>query len=58
MASKLCLLSFSLFSVKALAALIPTAPGPGEFFKAGDNCTIEWNADETGVWTNVTIGEQ
>ncbi|KZT12464.1 uncharacterized protein LAESUDRAFT_639480, partial [Laetiporus sulphureus 93-53] len=35
--------------------LTPTAPGPGERFIAGSNCTIEWDADTSGTWTNVTI---
>ena len=39
-----------------LADLTPTFPGPGQSFNAGDNCTIKWEADESGSWTNVTIG--
>ncbi|KAI0092843.1 hypothetical protein BDY19DRAFT_510831 [Irpex rosettiformis] len=39
----------------AHADLIPTAPGPGQTFTAGGNCTIIWNVDESGQWTNVTI---
>lgn len=39
----------------ALADLTPTAPGPGQSFKAGTNCTIQWNVDQTGTWKNVTI---
>ena len=38
------------------ADLTPTAPGPGETFDAGSACTIEWDADAGGTWTNVTIG--
>ncbi|KZT36833.1 hypothetical protein SISSUDRAFT_988523 [Sistotremastrum suecicum HHB10207 ss-3] len=52
----------------AFAQLTPTAPGPGDQFTAGGNCTIEWTADETGAYlmsgpnnnmsfvTNVTTG--
>ncbi|KIP04556.1 hypothetical protein PHLGIDRAFT_55565, partial [Phlebiopsis gigantea 11061_1 CR5-6] len=40
---------------RARADLIPTAPGPGETFDAGSACTIEWDADQSGTWTNVTI---
>ena len=40
----------------ARADLVPTAPGPGETFDAGSACTIEWDADAGGTWTNVTIG--
>lgn len=40
------------------ADLLPTAPGPGQTFTAGKNCTIMWNADESGSWKNVTIGEE
>ncbi|KAI0347283.1 hypothetical protein BDW22DRAFT_1351693 [Trametopsis cervina] len=39
----------------AWAGLTPTAPGPGQTFNAGSNCTIVWNADQTGTWKNVTI---
>lgn len=45
-----------LFSRVVFADLIPTAPGPGEIFIAGDNCTIRWNADQSGTWKNVAIG--
>lgn len=57
MATKLLILSFPLLYSKALADLIPTAPGPGETFTAGGTCTIEWNVDGSGAWTNVSIGE-
>ena len=37
--------------------LVPTAPGPGEYFNTGSDCVIQWNRDTTGTWRNVTIGE-
>ncbi|KAH9853485.1 hypothetical protein C2E23DRAFT_821605 [Lenzites betulinus] len=39
----------------ATAGLTPTAPGPGDSFAAGSDCTIKWNADTTGQWTNTSI---
>ncbi|KAI5893531.1 uncharacterized protein SCHCODRAFT_02677580 [Schizophyllum commune H4-8] len=33
----------------------PTAPGPGDVFAAGGNCTIQWAVDQSGSWNNVTI---
>ncbi|KAI0763267.1 hypothetical protein BC629DRAFT_1294137 [Irpex lacteus] len=37
------------------AEFTPTAPGPGQTFTAGSNCTIIWDVDESGSWRNVTI---
>lgn len=37
------------------SALTPVAPGPGDIFHAGSNCTIVWNADSTGTWKNLSI---
>ncbi|KAI0699441.1 hypothetical protein BC835DRAFT_1526282 [Cytidiella melzeri] len=37
------------------AGLTPTAPGPGQTFEAGSNCTIRWDVDQSGRWNNVTI---
>ncbi|KAI0771613.1 Ser-Thr-rich glycosyl-phosphatidyl-inositol-anchored membrane family-domain-containing protein [Trametes elegans] len=39
----------------ALAEVTPTAPGPGDAFAAGSDCTIKWDADTSGQWTNVSI---
>ncbi|KAI0677609.1 hypothetical protein C8Q78DRAFT_100679 [Trametes maxima] len=39
----------------SLAAVTPTAPGPGDSFAAGSDCTIKWNADSTGEWKNVSL---
>ncbi|KAF5344110.1 hypothetical protein D9758_008898 [Tetrapyrgos nigripes] len=44
---------FMLISVVAGDTVFtPTAPGPGDVFKAGKDCTIAW---KPGNWTNVTI---
>ncbi|GJE87548.1 GPI anchored serine-threonine rich family protein [Phanerochaete sordida] len=51
---RLTLLPLALIAV-ALADLTPTAPGPGQSFNAGSNCTINWDVDSTGTWNNVTI---
>lgn len=39
-------------------ALEPTAPGPGEVFRAGSFCTLDWKTDTMARWTSVKIGEQ
>ncbi|KAI0723292.1 hypothetical protein C8Q76DRAFT_390579 [Earliella scabrosa] len=48
---------FTLVSLSAmsLAEFTPTAPGPGDTFKAGSTCTIQWEPDTSGKWTNVSI---
>ncbi len=33
----------------------PSAPGPGDVFKQGDQCTITWDADTSGVWKEMNI---
>ncbi|KAH9813319.1 hypothetical protein DFH28DRAFT_930062 [Melampsora americana] len=37
------------------AGVTPTAPGPGQVFNEGSDCTIQWNLDTTGKWTNFAI---
>ncbi|KAH9938164.1 uncharacterized protein B0H18DRAFT_924720 [Fomitopsis serialis] len=39
----------------ALADVNPTAPGPNQSFIAGSNCTLEWDADTSGTWKNMSI---
>ncbi|KAL1722503.1 hypothetical protein EV715DRAFT_270482 [Schizophyllum commune] len=49
---------YELRSMDASASLTnftPTAPGPGDVFAAGGNCTIQWAVDQSGSWNNVTI---
>ncbi|KAI4526547.1 hypothetical protein K523DRAFT_310826 [Schizophyllum commune Tattone D] len=45
----------SLDASASLTNFTPTAPGPGDVFAAGGNCTIQWAADQSGSWNNVTI---
>jgi hypothetical protein len=33
----------------------PTQPGPGDSFKAGGPCHIEWDVDTTGLWKIMNI---
>lgn len=52
--SFLCLLSMGfLFS---FAQVVPTTPGPNETYIADSNCTVAWNPDTGGTWTNMSIG--
>ena len=39
------------------AQIDPSAPGPGDVFKQGEQCTFTWNPDTTGTWkeTNVEL---
>ncbi|KAI9001025.1 Ser-Thr-rich glycosyl-phosphatidyl-inositol-anchored membrane family-domain-containing protein [Trametes punicea] len=49
------LLTSTVLAGLALADFTPTAPGPGDSFAAGSDCTIAWKPDESGQWTNVSI---
>lgn len=49
-------LAFLVLSHLALGAVIPTAPGPGEVFTAGSECSISWTPDESGRWKSFSIG--
>ncbi|RPD67177.1 hypothetical protein L226DRAFT_556872 [Lentinus tigrinus ALCF2SS1-7] len=42
-------------SIAAAAELTPVAPGPGDTFATGSPCTIQWDADTSGKWTNMSI---
>jgi len=50
-----------LFAAVALQALLVTAdpdpsiPGPGDSYKQGGDCRIEWAVDSTGKWTDMQI---
>jgi hypothetical protein len=44
-----------ILATTAAGQLTPTTPAPGDIFKAGENCKIAWNADQSGIWNNVTI---
>ncbi|KAI1790274.1 hypothetical protein LXA43DRAFT_973772 [Ganoderma leucocontextum] len=55
-----------MFAYASLAALIagaafvhaepvPTAPGPGDIFKEGGQCSFTWDADTSGVWKTMNV---
>ncbi|KAH9851843.1 hypothetical protein C2E23DRAFT_732037 [Lenzites betulinus] len=55
-----------MFSYAAIVALLasaavvsadptPTAPGPGDVFKEGGQCTFTWDVDPTGTWTEMNV---
>ncbi|RPD58973.1 hypothetical protein L226DRAFT_108328 [Lentinus tigrinus ALCF2SS1-7] len=55
-----------MFAYAGLAALIagsalvradpvPTAPGPGDVFKVGGQCSFTWTPDTTGVWKEMNV---
>jgi hypothetical protein len=49
---------FALVLVSLAAAdIIPIAPGPGDVFNAGAECTIKWTPDTSASWTNMTISK-
>lgn len=57
MASRATFISLPLSLIAhVLADLVPTYPGPGQSFNASEDCTIKWDPDQSGIWTNVTIG--
>ncbi|KAI0675569.1 hypothetical protein C8Q78DRAFT_332367 [Trametes maxima] len=33
----------------------PTAPGPGDVFKQGGQCTFTWDVDTTGTWKQMNV---
>ncbi|KAI0290619.1 hypothetical protein BC826DRAFT_1026362 [Russula brevipes] len=39
----------------ALADPTPSTPSPGQVFKQGGPCPIEWDSDKTGVWKTMNI---
>ena len=34
---------------------VPTAPGPGDVFKVGGQCSFTWTADTTGTWKEMKV---
>lgn len=50
-------LSTLMLAAGAMADFVPTAPAPGDAFAADSDCAIQWEADATGKWTNVSICE-
>lgn len=49
------ILVLALAAGAAHSALVPTAPGPGQTFNEGGDCTLSWNLDTTGKWTSFTV---
>ncbi|KAK7470589.1 hypothetical protein VKT23_002013 [Stygiomarasmius scandens] len=45
----------TLIPLVAGGTFTPTAPGPGDRFKARENCTISWTPSTDGSWKNVSI---
>lgn len=37
------------------AEVVPTAPGPGDIFKEGGQCSFTWDADTSGVWKTMNV---
>ena len=37
------------------AEVVPTAPGPGDIFKEGGQCTFTWDVDASGVWKTMNV---
>ena len=33
----------------------PTAPGPGDVFKEGGQCTFTWDVDTSGTWKQMNV---
>ena len=40
----------------SFAQVVPTTPGPNETYIADSNCTVAWNPDTGGTWTNMSFG--
>lgn len=52
---KFLLAALTLPALLVMADPNPTVPGPGDSYKEGGNCTIKWDADTTGTWTDMKI---
>ncbi|PSS05423.1 hypothetical protein PHLCEN_2v3912 [Hermanssonia centrifuga] len=55
MSIRYMIMTLPLLYTRVLADFTPTTPGPGETYNAGSNCTITWDVDNSGTWTNITI---
>jgi len=55
MFTKLFLAAFVLKALLVSADPNPIIPGPGDSYKEGSTCLIQWDLDPTGKWTNMTI---
>jgi len=55
MFTKLFLAAFVLKALLVSADPTPSVPGPGDSYKEGGDCVIEWGLDSTGKWTDMQI---
>lgn len=55
MFAKLLLAAVALPALLVRADPNPIVPGPGDSYKEGGNCIIQWQPDTTGQWTNMQI---
>jgi len=55
MFAKLIIAAITLPALLAWADPTPSIPGPGDSYQEGGTCQIEWGADTTGKWTNMSI---
>lgn len=55
MLAKLLIAALALPALLVWADPNPNVPGPGDVYKEGGDCLIEWDADTTGKWTNMLI---
>ncbi|OJT03289.1 hypothetical protein TRAPUB_6067 [Trametes pubescens] len=39
----------------ATGTVVPTAPGPGDVFKQGGDCTFSWTPDPSGTWKQTDV---
>lgn len=39
------------------AQVTPLSPGPNETYFSGKYCQLSWQPDTTGLWKNMTIGD-
>ncbi|KAF9645808.1 hypothetical protein BDM02DRAFT_3119645 [Thelephora ganbajun] len=55
MFAKLLLIAIALPALLVRADPTPSIPGPGDSYKQGGDCAIEWDVDTTGKWTKMQI---
>jgi len=55
MFAKLLLAAIAFQALLVSADPEPSIPGPGDSFKEGGDCVIEWAVDTTGKWTDMKI---
>jgi len=55
MFTKILLAAIALPALLVRADPEPSVPGPGDSYKEGGDCLIEWSVDTTGKWTDMQI---